>query len=125
MSGVVPCFSHTAAALAGLTGKEADEKILKAALADARETLAAVFRALLSDLEAERRTREADEAGTLEAMPRPAWTPPPGAVPAPLTMVIEVDGKGFPCARKDLKGRRGRDGGAVRMRGANAIVIKW
>lgn len=50
-------------------------------------------------LEAGRRTREADEAGTLEAMPRPAWTPPPGAVPAPLTMVIEVDGKGFPCAR--------------------------
>ena len=230
LSGVVPCFSHTAAALAGLTGKEADEKILKAALADARETLAAVFRALRSDLEADdtarerivqiltcmgwvgaaypyapgkvtgkdvvkalcgeeqtmrkrtkdgrtrglpkathaarrraaeavaslgsvdeaqrfladvggmsagreterkialeagRRTREADEAGTLEAMPRPAWTPPPGAVPAPLTMVIEVDGKGFPCARKDLKGRRGRDGGAARMRGANAIVIKW
>lgn len=58
-------------------------------------------------------------------MPRPAWTPPQGAVPAPLTMVIEVDGKGFPCARKDLKGRRGRDGGAARMRGANAIVIKW
>ena len=76
-------------------------------------------------LEAGRRTREADEAGTLEAMPRPAWTPPPGAVQAPLTMVIEVDGKGFPCARKDLKGRRGRDGGAARMRGANAIVIKW
>ena len=76
-------------------------------------------------LEAGRRTREADEDGTLEAMPHPAWTPPQGAVTAPLTMVLEVDGKGFPCAKKDLKGHKGRNGGAARMRGANAIVIKW
>ena len=76
-------------------------------------------------LEAGRRTREAAKAGTLEALPRPAWTPPPGAVPVPPTIVVEVDGKGFPCAKKDLKGRKGRNGGAAKTRGANAIVIKW
>ena len=56
LSGVVPCFSHTAAALAGLTGKEADEKILKAALADARETLAAEAVASLGSVDEAKRS---------------------------------------------------------------------
>ena len=55
---VVPCFAHTAAALAELTGRDADGKILEAALADARETLGAVFRALLSELATDGTVRE-------------------------------------------------------------------
>ena len=226
---LVPCFSHTAAALAELTGKDADEKLRKAALADARETLAGVFRALLSDLETDdtvrerivqiltclgwvgaaypyapgkvtgrdavrrlcgeeqavrtetagggsrglpkatrearrrvaeavaalgsadeaqrflseaggmaagreterkialeagRRTQEAALAGRLEAEPRGGWTPPPGAVAVTPTLVMSVDGKGFGCTGKDLKGRRGRGGGAARTRTANVMCFR-
>lgn len=230
LSGLAPCLSHTAEALDGLRAKDADEKILKAALADARETLASVFRALLSDLatdgtvrerviriltctgwvgaaypytpgkvtgkdvvealcgeeqavrtkteeggsrglpkatrearrraaegvallgsvdeaqrflsdvggmaagreterrialEAGRRTMEASRAGTLEARPHTEWTPPEGARPVTPTLVASVDGKGFGCAKADLKGRRGKGGGAARTRNANVICLKW
>ena len=58
MSGIAPCLCNTAAALDGLDSKEADKTILEAALADARETLAAVFRALLSELATDEAVRE-------------------------------------------------------------------
>ena len=58
LSGLAPCLSNTARALEGLGAEDADEKLRKAALADARETLAAVFRALLSDLETDDTVRE-------------------------------------------------------------------
>lgn len=58
LSGIAPCLCNTAAALDGLDSKEADKTILEAALADARETLAAVFRALLSELATDEAVRE-------------------------------------------------------------------
>lgn len=76
-------------------------------------------------LEAGRRTQEASRAGTLEGEPRAEWTPPPGAVAVTPTMVTSVDGKAFACARKDLRGRRGKGGGAARTRNANVICVKW
>ena len=229
LSGLAPCLSNTARALEGLGAEDADERILKAALADARETLAGVFRALLSDLEADgtvrerpvqvltcagwvkaaypyapgtvtgrdavrrlcgeeqavrtktagggsrglpkatrgarrraaeavaalgsadeaqrflsetggmsagreterrialeagRRTQEAALEGRLEAEPRGGWTPPPGAVGVTPTLVMSVDGKGFGCTGKDLKGRRGRGGGAARTRTANVMCFR-
>lgn len=224
----MPCFSHTAEALAELTGRDADEKILKAALKDARETLAAIFRALLCAratdgtvrersvqvltcmgwvgaaypyepgkvtgtcavrelcgeeqavrtkteggerglpkatrearrrtaeavaslgsmdeaqhlladvggmaagreterriaLEAGRRTQEAARSGALEAKPHAEWTPPAGALSVTPTLVMSVDGKGFGCTGKDLKGRRGKDGGAAKTRTANVMCFK-
>lgn len=227
---IVPCFANTAAALGNLRAEDSDEQIRAAALADARETLKAVFRALLSAyatdetlrerivqiltslgwvgapypytpgaftgrdavrllcgeeqavrtktkegkkrglpkatrearrraaegvallgsvdeaqrfladvggmeagreterklaLEAGRRTQEADEAGTLKKEPHAEWTPPKGAVAVTPTMVVSVDGKAFACAKKDLKGRRGKGGGAARTRNANVLCIKW
>ena len=58
MSGITPCLTNTAAILAELTGKDADEKILKAALMDARETLKNVYRAFLSSSTTDRTVRE-------------------------------------------------------------------
>jgi len=58
LSGIAPCLSNTAAALDGLGSKDADKTILEAALKDARETLGAVFRALLSGLATDGTARE-------------------------------------------------------------------
>lgn len=226
----MPCLSHTAKALGGLTALDADGKLLAAAMEDARATLKAVFRALCEDLrtpeavrqrivqvltrlgwvgaeypyapgkvtgrqvaallcgpeqavwrkakgggrrglpkatrearrvaaeavaslgsvdeaqrhlardcgmdagreterrialEAGRRTRKADAEGRLEARPRRKWKPPEWAVPTTPTLLIEVDGKAFPCRKRDLRGRRGRDGGKARTRNANVAVARW
>jgi hypothetical protein len=40
------------------------------------------------------------------------------------TLVMSVDGKGFECTGKDLKGRRGRGGGAARTRTANVMCFR-
>ena len=76
-------------------------------------------------LEAGRRTREATAEGSLEKVPRRKWKPPEGAVPTTPTLLVEVDGKAFPCRKKDLRGRRGRDGKEAKTRNANVAVFRW
>ena len=76
-------------------------------------------------LEAGQRTKEAAAGGNLEAEPDRKWTPAEGARAVTPTLVMEVDGKGFPCVKKDLAGRRGKGGGAARTRNANVMVLRW
>lgn len=76
-------------------------------------------------LEAGRRTREAVQKGRPESLPRRRWRPPYWARRVARTMVVMVDGKAFPCAKADLRGRRGRNGGAAKGRNANVICCGW
>lgn len=69
LASIVPCFSHMAAALGTLTGTDADRRIAKAALEDARATLKAVFRALCEDL----RTPETVRLRIVQILTRLGW----------------------------------------------------
>ncbi len=74
-------------------------------------------------MDAGKRTRAAIAKGRPAATPRlRAWSPPPGALRVPKTKVVLVDGKAFPCVKKDLRGRRGRNG-AAKKRNANRVVV--
>lgn len=65
----MPCLRHTAEALGELSALDADEKLLAAAMQDARATLKAVFRALCEDL----RTPEAVRRRMVQIMTRLGW----------------------------------------------------
>jgi len=73
--------------------------------------------------EAGRRTQEALFAGRVDRLPQPARRPPAGARRVPETMVVGPDGTCFPCAKADLAGRNGRDGGPAKGRNANVVCI--
>lgn len=76
-------------------------------------------------LEAGRRTREAVAAGRPEALRRARWRAPYWAKRVPRTLVVMVDGKAFPCAKADLKGRRGKGGVPAKGRNANVLCLGW
>lgn len=69
------------------------------------------------------RTQEAVFAGALPRLAGPKWTPPKGAIRVALTMVISPDGTCFPCAKVDLAGRNGRNGGEAKGRNVNVVCI--
>ena len=72
-------------------------------------------------LEAGRRTQKASADGRPAAKPVRARRAPPGASRVPKTLVVSPDGSCFPCAKPDVEGRRGRDGGQAGGRNANVI----
>lgn len=76
-------------------------------------------------LEAGRRTRSAVAAGRPEGLRRARWRAPYWARRVPRTLVVMVDGKAFPCAKADLKGRKGKGGAPAKGRNANVICLGW
>ena len=108
----------TAAALLGSYGETEAFLSGECGLAAGRETYRRVAN------ESGRRTRAAIAKGRPAAARRThAWKPSRGAVRTEKTRIVLVDGKAFPCVKKDLRGRCGRNGGAARKRNANLVVV--
>ena len=77
-------------------------------------------------LEAARRTQAAVRKDRPERRrPWRRWKPPYWAKRVTRTLVVMVDGKAFPCAKADLAGRKGRNGGSAKSRNANVICCGW
>lgn len=86
-------------------------------MAPSRETVRKVTN------EAGKRTQKALFSGRITRAPSPEWSPPKGARRVPETLLVAPDGTCFPCSKKDLKGRCGRDGGPAKGRNANVVCI--